>query len=96
MRYKTAFRLYFLSAVAQRVISDAPTRYAHVLYMDAGQELRWSLDEIERRLRFAGNFHVAQEGWTSNYTCCGNSFVFTHAGTLQALGIPAALISEDP
>jgi len=78
------------------VISDALTRHAQVFYMDAGQELRWSLDEIERRLRLAGNFHVAQEGWTSNCTCCGNSFVFTHAGTLQALGIPAALIYGRP
>ena len=78
------------------VISDALTRYAQVFYMDAGQELRWSLDEIERRLRLAGNFHVAQEGWTSNCTCCGNSFVFTHTGTLQALGIPAALIYGRP
>ena len=64
--------------------------------MDAGQELRWPLDEIERRLRLAGNFHVAQEGWTSNCTCCGNSYVFTHAGTLQALGIPPGLIYGRP
>ena len=78
------------------MIQDALTRHAHVFYMDAGQELRWPLDEIERRLRLAGNFHVAQEGWTSNCTCCGNSYVFTHADTLRALGVPAALIFGRP
>jgi hypothetical protein len=88
--------VFLNSRCTARVISDALARYAHVFYMDAGQELRWSLDEIERRLRLAGNFHVAQEGWTSNCTCCGNSFVFTHAGTLQALGIPAAIIYGRP
>jgi hypothetical protein len=88
--------IIFSQHCSARVISDALTRHAHVFYMDAGQELRWPLDEIERRLRLSGNFHVAQEGWTSNCTCCGNSFVFTHAGTLQALGIPAALIYGRP
>ena len=85
-----------LTLFKARVIEDALNLHAHVFYMDAGQELRWPMDEIERRLRLAGNFHVAQEGWTSNCTCCGNSYVFTHAGTLQALGIPPALILGRP
>lgn len=67
------------------VMRDALRRYGAILYQDAGQELRRSIDEVRALLARDGHFFVAQDGAATQLRCCGRVGELTHAGTLAAL-----------
>lgn len=42
-----------------------------ILYQDAGQEFRRTIEEVEELISKDGYFYVAQDGWETKLMCCG-------------------------